>query len=312
LAEALAPVAARIDTWTASDGYRAHYRAYVPTTAPKANLVCLHGIQSHGGWYDYSSSRFCQAGYAVYYLDRRGSGLNQEARGHTSSAARLLDDIREFIGQERLATGPAPLVLMGCSWGGKLAAAFCARYPTLAEGLVLLYPGIVAKIGPRPAQRLRILLTRFAQPTKRFPIPLNDPELFTGEPRWQRFIAADPLALRWATAGFLVSSAWLDFLLARRRTTIRQPTLLLLAGRDGIIDNRWTRRRVRRLCKGFQRVIVYPEAHHTLEFEPDRDQFINDTVRWLDFVANELQWKRQRKLTESSGAGPFAPMTDVR
>jgi len=303
LVDPTAPVAACISTWTASDGYRSHYRAFIPPITPRANLVCLHGIQSHGGWYDYSSSRLCQAGYAVYYLDRRGSGLNTEARGDTPGAYQLLEDVREFIGQERLATGTTPLVIMGCSWGGKLAAAFCTRYPTIAEGLVLLYPGIAAKVSPPPSQRLRILLAGRGRPKQSFPIPLNHPQLFTAEPRWQRFIAEDPLVLRQATARFLLSSVWLDVLLRRRRAKVRQPTLLLLSGRDQIIDNRRSRRRVRRLCRGFQRVIVYPEAQHTLEFEPDRDQFIDDTLRWLDLTANEMQWRRDRKLH----AAPLAP-----
>jgi alpha-beta hydrolase superfamily lysophospholipase len=28
--------------------------------------------------------------------------------------------------------------------------------------------------------------------------------------------------------------------------------------------------------------IEYPGAHHTLEFEPEPDRFIDDVVRWLE------------------------------
>ena len=46
---------AKIETWTASDGYVAHCRRYLPMQRPHAHVVCLHGIQSHGGWYEYTT-----------------------------------------------------------------------------------------------------------------------------------------------------------------------------------------------------------------------------------------------------------------
>jgi alpha-beta hydrolase superfamily lysophospholipase len=285
----------RLDTWTASDGYRAHYRAYLPSGAPRANLVCLHGIQSHGGWYEYSCSRLCAAGYGVYFLDRRGSGLNPDARGDTPSAVRVLDDIREFIEQQKLDTGATPLVLMGCSWGGKQAAAFCQRHPGVVEALAMLYPGIAARVGPPFGERIRILLARLVNPTRRFAIPLTDPKLFTSALRWQEFIDEDRLALRDATARFLMASVILDLRLRRVRKRLKLATLLMLAGRDQIIDNDRTRRRVRRLCRGDQQVIVYPYAQHTLEFEPNRDEFIGDLLRWLEYIDAEIRWKRSQK-----------------
>ena len=56
--------------------------------------------------------------------------------------------------------------------------------------------------------------------------------------------------------------------------------LLLLAGRDRIIDNDQTRRFVERFA-GPKEIVEYPEAHHTLEFEPDPERHIRDLVRWL-------------------------------
>jgi alpha-beta hydrolase superfamily lysophospholipase len=57
--------------------------------------------------------------------------------------------------------------------------------------------------------------------------------------------------------------------------------LLLLAGQDRIIDNARTRAFVGRFA-GDKEVVEYPEAHHTLEFEPDAERFIRDLIAWLD------------------------------
>ena len=59
------------------------------TGTPRGYVVALHGIQSHSGWYEYSSGRMCEAGFEVRFLDRRGSGENTEDRGHAVHPDRL-------------------------------------------------------------------------------------------------------------------------------------------------------------------------------------------------------------------------------
>ncbi len=64
----------------------------------RARVVCIHGIQSHGGWYEYSCRRLAEAGFEVFFLDRRGSGLNAQARGDAPNfRRRLIEDVAEFL-----------------------------------------------------------------------------------------------------------------------------------------------------------------------------------------------------------------------
>jgi alpha-beta hydrolase superfamily lysophospholipase len=266
-----------IQTFSASDGYQLHYRHYPAVGTPRGRVVCIHGIQSHGGWYTASCAYLAQQGYDVSFLDRRGSGLNQEARGDTPHSRRLVLDLAEFLGGT---TGPLP-VLLAISWGGKLALALECVRPGLTSGLVLLAPGLCPIVGPTLRQRLAIAWSRLIAPTRLFPIPLDDPELFTGTPRWQAFIRDDPLSLRRATARLLVASVFLDRAARRGRSHVRVPTLLLLAGRDRIIANAHTRDYFAQLGSADKHVIEYPEAHHTLEFEPDPTPVFADVARWL-------------------------------
>jgi alpha-beta hydrolase superfamily lysophospholipase len=272
-----------VETHTASDGYRWRYRRYLPAGPPRAHVVCIHGIQSHGGWYTYSCGRLCQAGYAVSFLDRRGSGLNEQDRGDAPGFRRLLDDLGEFLRSLREQAGSTSAVfLVAISWGGKLAAALPRRHPGLVDGLALVCPGFCPKVKPPLRQRLAIAGARLVRPRKRFPIPLGDPELFTATPRWQQFIRDDPLSLRQATARFLVDSIRLDGYLRFVTGAVQIPVLLLLAGQDRILDNDRTRTFVQRLPTTDRTVIEYPQAHHTLEFEPEPDRFIDDLLGWLD------------------------------
>lgn len=265
-----------IQSFTAGDGYVWKYRRYLPTGSPPAELVVLHGIQSHGGWYDRSSRDLAVAGYSVSLLDRRGCGLNAHDRGDTPSFRRLLDDVAEY-----LTTLGRPRVVVGISWGGKLAVGLQRRHPGLSNGLVLIAPGLCPRVRPPFGERLRIALSRFVAPRRPFPIPLNEPELFTANPERQAFIRDDPLALRQASARLLFESRRMDVYLRFAFRKVSAPVLLLLAEHDRIIDTAATRRMLGKFGTVDMTVFEYPGTHHTLEFEPAGPPFVGDLAGWL-------------------------------
>ncbi len=269
---------------TASDGYVWSYRTYEPPHEPRAELVVLHGIQSHGGWYVESSERFASAGYRVSFLDRRGSGLNFRSRGDAPSFRRLIDDVAEYI-----TSRPRPRFLMGISWGGKLAAALNRRHPGVIDGLLLVAPGFKPRVRPTTADIARIAVARWHDPRRLFPVPLNDPELFTTNSVRREYIRDDSLALRQATARLLFESARLDVYLRFVPRRVCVPTFMALAECDRIIDNRWARRFVGRFATDDRMICEYPGTHHTLEFEPGGQPFVDDVISWLDRLAPARQ-----------------------
>jgi len=228
-----------IETFVASDGYRWRYRRYQAgmssvDLSARARVVCLHGIQSHGGWYEYSCSRLARAGFQVSFLDRRGSGINERDRGDVSSFVRLLEDLAEFLNALRTGffdgVSSLPVFLLGISWGAKLTVALQRYAPVPIHGQILLCPGFLPRVKPPLSERLRIAWSRLVAPHARYPIPLNDPELFTTTESWQRFLRDDPLSLHDATARFLVESFRLDRYIRPIVQEIQEPILLFLGG----------------------------------------------------------------------------------
>ncbi len=270
-----------LSAFRASDGYSFYLRHYPPTGVPRARLVFVHGIRSHGGWYTRSCAAFAEAGFDVYFLDRRGSGLNTAYRGDTPSFRRLIDDVAQLVQHLRVEHAKLPVFVCGISWGGKLAVALPYRCPQLVDGLVLLCPGLVPKVSPSLPQRARIAVARVSRPWKFFPIPLNEPDLFTASPEWQRYIDTDPHGLREATARFLFSSFSLDIYLKRAAKRVTVPTFLALAEHDRIIDNARTVAFVARFSKTPE-MVTYPGTHHTLEFERADHPWLGDVVRWIE------------------------------
>jgi alpha-beta hydrolase superfamily lysophospholipase len=237
-----------------------------------------------------------EAGVAVYQIERRGSGTDRaHERGHVDRAETWLADVAAAAELARQETGMPTVHLMGVSWGGKLALASAADRPDLYQGLILAAPGIIPRVGVALAAKIRIGQSLLVgSGLRRFPIPLSDPHLFTANPERLRYIAEDPLSLRDVTARFLFESRRLDAMARRAARAVRLPTLVLLAERDRIINNTATRTLVgamatrlrqgeARLCRGEarRRVIVYPDASHTLEFEPEPEKYFRDLVAWL-------------------------------
>jgi alpha-beta hydrolase superfamily lysophospholipase len=272
---------AELSTFSASDGYRFYYRHYRAAGEPRARLVLLHGIRSHGSWYARSCEEFARAGFEVYFLERRGAGLNTAHRGDAPNFRRLIDDVAEFTQHLRSAHARLPVFLFGISWGGKLAAALPYRKPNLLDGIALLCPGLAPKVSVPFPQRARIALSRALRPWRMFRIPLNEPELFTASRQWRDYIANDPHGLREATSRFLFNSFRLDLYLRRAVTGVNVPAFLALAEHDRIIDNAHTSAIVSRF-RGTTEIKTYAGAHHTLEFESPDHPWFADVVSWLE------------------------------
>ena len=222
-------------------------------------------------------------GYEVHVLDRRGSGWNTAKRGDCPSFHRLIDDVAEYSLELRRTYAGLPLFFAGISWGGKLAVALAAKYPTIVNGIALLCPGLKPAIRPSLTTRVRIALASKLRPTKRFPIPLNDPELFTASPEWRRYIDADRFSLCDATARFLFNSFRFDRFLRREYRKVTCPVLLMLAGKDRILDNAATRKLMAKFTQARSIAIIdYPEAEHTLEFESEGHPWSGDLLTWIN------------------------------
>lgn len=267
---------------TAPDGYSLACRHYPAVGKRRGVLVCIHGIQSHGGWYVASCQQFAKAGYEVFFVDRRGSGLNLQDRGFCRSPAQLEGDLAFVLEHFRQKFPGDRLFLLAISWGSKLAAVTLASRPSLADGVIYVCPGWFAKISPTFREQLSIGWSTLFWPRRRFTIPLSDPALFTDSPEWQQYMKTDSLSLHVGTARLLAVSKMLDAKLLLVPETHTMPALLLLAGQDRIIDNDRVKAFFEKLATRDKTQREYPAAHHTLEFEPNATEIFADVIKWLD------------------------------
>jgi len=127
----------------------------------RAVVLMVHGLGEHSGRYGHVADRLHGWGCAARGFDHHGHGASSGKRGGLPAVDRLVDDLALVIDDTRDSYPGAPLLLLGHSLGGLVAASLVARGQRPVEGLVLSSPALDAGLGP--AQRgLIALLMRLA------------------------------------------------------------------------------------------------------------------------------------------------------
>lgn len=255
------------------DGQRLAYWHW-PVERPHASLVYVHGIESHGGWFDATARRLVAQGVEVFAPDRRGSGHNWLGRGHCRAYEHLLLDLWLFVctvAPER------PVHLLGLSWGAKLAFAFAHDYPECVASLILVTPGMWPRVGLAPRDQWRVFWRWVRNTHTRLPVPLA-PELFSAEPQVRHYIDADPQRLVAATPAFLWESRRLDTRVRRYRSC-PVPVTCILSRPDRIIDTPRTQAWFGELTAPLSHTTIH-EAGHALQLECPA-LLAADVLRWI-------------------------------
>lgn len=259
-----------IRTFRASDGARLRYQSF-EHEHPEAVLVYLHGIESHGGWFHLCAAELRRRAMTVHLLDRRGSGLNRADAGfpdgHAGSFRILVDDVLAFAAT--LPRPGPPIHLIGLSWGGKLAVASALARPGFFRSLILVTPGLRARVDLPLRDKLRVALGVAFRPRLPVAIPI-EAEMFTRTPEPLAAIRSDPLRLHRATARFFLESRRLDRHIDRHIGDLALPILLVLADREEIIDNAGVLALLKR-ARAPLTLREYGGLGHSVQFEaPDR------------------------------------------
>lgn len=262
------------------DGYPAYARLFKASPC-RGGVLYIHGIQSHCGWYETSAAKLAQAGFTVLQPDRRGSGRNTRDRGHADSCDQLIQDALSCLDVLADRSGCEKNHLLGVSWGGKLVAAMHATRPESTASLTLVTPGLFPVVGVSRAEMFRIGMSMVGAPHRLYDIPLNDPELFTSVPEKVRFMQDDKHQIHQATAGFYLASRRMDKISLKLGGAPPVPVHLMLAADERIIDNEKTQAFIRGLSWPQTTTTTYRNSRHTLEFDPDREAYLEDLIRWI-------------------------------
>ncbi len=271
-------------TLSTADGLPLYLHEW-PHPAPRGTVLLVHGLGEHGGRYAHVAAQLNAWGWRVLVHDHRGHGRSGGERGRIASDDALLRDLSLVIDAAR-AGSTGPLLLLGHSMGGLIAARFVAEGLQAApapwfrevDGLVLSSPAL--RIGMNGFQKLLLAMLGPLAPNLAVANGL-DPSWVSRDPAVVRAYVADPLVHDRITprlTRFIVDGG--DFVrgLAPRW---RVPTLLMWAGSDRCVAPSGSADFAAAAPKAVLQSQVFEPLFHEIFNEPEQAQVFARLQAWL-------------------------------
>ena len=254
-------------------------------------MLIVHGLGEHIGRYEHVAQTLNRAGWRVAGHDQRGHGASQGARGQLAHADALLHDLARVVDALRAAR-PGPLVLLGHSLGGLVAARFVAGGidPSAGErgwhrevdALALSSPALNA--GMSSAQRLLLAATAPLTPNLAVGNGLKA-DWLSRDPAVVQAYRDDPLVHDRITPRLAQVIVDAGTLVQERAPRWSVPTLLLYASADRCVVPTGSARFASNAPQGVVAARVWPALLHEIFNEPERDEVLAVLVEWLARVA---------------------------
>jgi alpha-beta hydrolase superfamily lysophospholipase len=243
--------------------------------APKYIALLAHGYAEHAGRYDHVAQRLTSTGAGVVAPDQRGHGLSPGDRALMRDMDAYVTDLDAIAASIRTELPSSPLVLVGHSMGGLIAARFAQLHPGRLAALVLSGP----VVGGNPDVFALAELDAI-------PDTPVDPAVLSRDAAVGVAFAADPLVYRGPYRRETINAY---------RAAVRQlaesgplppvPTLWMHGAEDTLAPLDATRAAFTRLKGARFESILYPEARHEIFNETNREVVLDDLV---DFVLRHV------------------------
>ena len=255
--------------------------------SPKALILLAHGHAEHIGRYRHMVEALTERGFAVAGQDHRGHGRSTGERALAMRFDDYIDDFRLMAVQAQKRFVNLPVLLLGHSMGGLIAARYALRYQSDLSGLVL--SGAAFTIDEGVAPPVKWAMHQVARFFPKAPVPRSDEDNLSTDPAVRQAFIDDPLnyhgSTRMRTASEM-ARAGEDAL--ERASTLTIPLLTMHGEIDKLTSPRGTERFFERAGSPDKTLRIWPEMKHEIFHEVDGATVIDFTLDWLDDHAATL------------------------
>jgi alpha-beta hydrolase superfamily lysophospholipase len=241
---------------------------------PRYVALVMHGYGEHAGRYEELAGVLVAHGAAVFGPDHVGHGRSAGERVLIEDFEDVVADAHAAAESARGAHPNLPLVMIGHSMGGLIAARYAQRHPGELSALVLSAP----VIGDWELPRRLLALDEIPD------TPVN-PAALSRDPAVGAAYAADPLVWHGPMKRPTVEA------FARMLQTVatggdvgRLPLLWLHGDDDRLVPLPGSRVGVEKLSGGDLTARIYPGARHEVFNETGRTEAFTDLTHFLDGV----------------------------
>jgi len=264
----------------APDGVTLATAAWVPED-PKAVALLVHGHAEHIGRYSHVVAALNARGYAAYSQDHRGHGRSGGERALAMRFDDYVDDFRRMAVEAQAANPGLPVVLIGHSMGGLIAARYALVHGADLTALVTSGAAFIIDEGvPSWKKWLARLIARIAPKT---PVPRKDSDTLSYDPAVREAFKADPLNYHGKTrmrTAVEMTKAGANAL--ERASDLRLPYLAMHGADDALTSPRGTERFYDGASSTDKSLKLWKQMKHEIFNEVERDSVITYMLDWLD------------------------------
>lgn len=271
-----------LSTFVASDGDNVAIQDWPleKGRALRGVVILVHGLGEHAGRYQHVARRLNDWGFAVRGYDQYGHGESGGPRGGLPSDNRLLDDLADIVDSTRSRMEKStPLILLGHSMGGLVAARFVSLEMRPVQGLVLSSPALDP--GLSPLQKLLLVVVPRIAPNLRVGNGL-DSKLISHDPATVKAYQNDRLVhdrVSGRLARFIADAGPATVAMAARWHV---PTLLMYAGADRLVNPAGSRAFEALAPKQCVSSQCFDSLYHEIFNELDASPVFAALQHWLD------------------------------
>jgi alpha-beta hydrolase superfamily lysophospholipase len=268
-------------TFVSGDSGQVYWQSWDPEESSRAVLLLVHGLAEHSGRYEGFAEFFTSAGFAVHALDHPGHGRSDGHRCHIRRFADFTNTLDRYLALVREAQPNAPVVLVGHSMGGLIAASFLVERQAEFAAAVLSGPAIRA---PQQPSRFALFIMRIiSRLLPRFGVMQLDSSGVSKDPDVVSKYDNDPLVFRGKVTARLAAELFseMDTVLSRA-ATIRLPLLILHGGSDSLTDVAGSKALHAAVSSTDKEIIVYDGLYHEIFNEPERITVMTQMKDWLE------------------------------
>ena len=117
-------------------GVKVFIRSWKPALPTRAVVAIVHGVKSHGGYYQRAAEELAAAGIAVYALDLRGRGRSEGPRLYVEDIGEYTADVQTLVALAKSREPGVPVYLLGHSAGGVVSCVYALDHQAEIAGFI--------------------------------------------------------------------------------------------------------------------------------------------------------------------------------
>ncbi|QTD45281.1 alpha/beta hydrolase [Ottowia testudinis] len=242
-------------------------------------VVLVHGLGEHVGRYAHVADRLNEWGFSVRGYDQYGHGETAGLRGELPADDRLLADLASVIDDTRARMDDRlPLILLGHSMGGLVAARLVSLKLRRVDALVLSSPAL--NLGLSVLQRALMNTLHRLAPCVRVGSGI-DARYLSHDLAVVDAYRADPLVHDRISARLARFMDQAGAAVLKRAPRWKVPTLLLYAGQDKLVNPAGSHAFAAAAPPEWMTVQAFPMHYHELFNELDNAPVFEALRDWL-------------------------------